>query len=37
MAFGSKRKLADRSDIEEDDTNDVDLINSDDERNRGRL
>ena len=33
MAFGSKRKLADRSDIEEDDTNDVDLINSDDERN----
>ncbi|KAE8793587.1 hypothetical protein D1007_31746 [Hordeum vulgare] len=33
MAFGSKRKLADRSDIKEDDTDDVDLINSDDERN----
>ncbi|KAE8792268.1 hypothetical protein D1007_33208 [Hordeum vulgare] len=33
MAFGSKRKLADQSDIEEDDADDVDLINSDDERN----
>lgn len=33
MAFGSKRKLADRSDIQEDDADDVDLINSDDERN----
>ncbi|XP_073360305.1 uncharacterized protein [Aegilops tauschii subsp. strangulata] len=33
MAFGSKRKLADRSDIEEDDADDVDLINSDGERN----